>query len=60
MLIIKQIKIKNKNKQKQLINWDPFIPIFLPKKPEKIDPKKGKIIIDKYTIYLISKWNTSF
>jgi hypothetical protein len=28
----------------------PHTPIFLPKKPEAIDPNSGKIIIDKYII----------
>ena len=33
-----------------VICWDPVTPIFLPKKPEVIEPNKGKITIDKYII----------
>ena len=32
----------------QVINWAPETPIFLPKKPEAIDPNSGKIIIARY------------
>ncbi len=32
------------------IIWDPLTPIFLPKKPEEIEPNKGNIIIIKYII----------
>jgi len=28
-----------------VINWAPLTPTFLPKKPETIDPNKGKVII---------------
>ena len=31
-----------------VINWDPVTPIFLPKKPETIEPNRGNIIIVKY------------
>jgi hypothetical protein len=34
----------------QVIIWDPVTPIFLPKKPEAIDPNSGKIIIVRYII----------
>ena len=34
----------------QVIIWAPVTPIFLPKKPEAIDPNSGKIIIAKYII----------
>jgi hypothetical protein len=33
-----------------VINCAPLTPIFLPKNPETIEPKSGKIIIDKYII----------
>jgi len=33
-----------------VINWAPETPIFLPKKPEAIDPNSGKIIIARYII----------
>ena len=32
------------------IIWEPVTPIFLPKKPEAIDPNSGKIIIARYII----------
>ena len=32
------------------IMWDPLTPIFLPKKPEEIEPNNGNIIIIKYII----------
>src|SRR5205823_14479227 len=31
----------------------PVIPTFLPKKPDTIEPNKGKIIKDKYIIYIV-------
>jgi hypothetical protein len=31
----------------------PLTPTFLPKKPDTIDPNKGKIIILKYIIYIV-------
>jgi hypothetical protein len=31
-------------------NWEPVTPIFLPKKPDDIEPRRGKIIIKKYII----------
>jgi hypothetical protein len=34
----------------QVMIWDPVTPIFLPKKPEAIDPNNGKIIIARYII----------
>jgi hypothetical protein len=34
----------------QVIIWPPDTPIFLPKKPEAIDPNSGKIIIARYII----------
>ena len=34
----------------QVIKWAPVTPIFLPKKPEAIDPNSGKIIITRYII----------
>jgi hypothetical protein len=33
-----------------VIIWAPVTPIFLPKKPEAIDPNSGKIIIARYII----------
>jgi hypothetical protein len=33
-----------------VIIWDPETPIFLPKKPDAIDPNSGKIIIARYII----------
>ena len=33
-----------------VIKCDPLTPIFLPKKPEEIEPNKGNIIIIKYII----------
>ena len=36
-----------------VIICDPETPIFLPKKPENIDPNKGKIIIARYIIYIL-------
>jgi hypothetical protein len=36
-----------------VINCAPVTPTFLPKKPETIDPNKGKIIILKYIIYIL-------
>ena len=38
---------------KHVINWAPLTPTFLPKKPDTIDPNKGKIIILKYIIYIL-------
>jgi len=35
---------------KQVINCAPLTPIFLPKKPEAIDPNKGSIIMARYII----------
>jgi hypothetical protein len=32
---------------------DPYTPTFLPKKPEIIEPNKGKKIIVKYIIYIL-------
>jgi hypothetical protein len=34
----------------QVINCAPLTPIFLPKNPDTIEPKSGKIIIAKYII----------
>src|ERR1700712_5393544 len=31
-------------------------PTFLPKKPETIDPNKGKVIIAKYIIYILLQY----
>ena len=36
-----------------VISCAPRIPTFLPKKPETIDPNKGKIIILKYINYIL-------
>lgn len=36
--------------QLHVINWAPLTPTFLPKKPDTIDPNKGKTIIAKYII----------
>ena len=33
-----------------VITWAPETPIFLPKKPDAIDPNSGKIIIARYII----------
>ena len=33
-----------------VIRCDPFTPIFLPKKPEIIEPNTGNVIITKYII----------
>ena len=38
-----------------VINCAPRTPTFLPKKPETIDPNKGKNIILKYIIYILLK-----
>lgn len=38
---------------KHVMNCAPLTPTFLPKKPETIDPNKGKIIITKYIIYIL-------
>jgi len=38
---------------KVVINCAPLAPIFLPKKPDTIDPSNGKIIILKYIIYIL-------
>ena len=38
---------------KVVINCAPRTPIFLPKKPDTIDPSKDKIIILKYIIYIL-------
>ena len=40
---------------KHVMNCAPRTPTFLPKKPETIDPNKGKIITTKYIIYILSK-----
>ena len=39
-----------------VINCAPLTPIFLPKKPETIDPNKGKVIIAKYIIYILLQY----
>src|SRR6202044_1900356 len=39
-----------------VIRCEPVIPIFLPKKPEAIEPNKGKIIITKYIIYIVLQY----
>ena len=39
--------------QPHVINCDPLTPIFLPKKPDTIDPNKGKIIKAKYIILFL-------
>ena len=36
-----------------VIICDPLTPIFLPKKPDIIDPNKGKTIKAKYIIYIL-------
>lgn len=36
--------------QLHVINWAPLTPTFLPKKPDIIDPNKGKTTIAKYII----------
>jgi hypothetical protein len=41
------------NTDKQVINWDPLTPIFLPKNPDIIEANKGKNIIVKYIIYIL-------
>ena len=38
---------------KHVISCAPRTPTFLPKKPETIDPNKGKIIILKYNFYCL-------
>lgn len=38
--------------EKEHIIWDPYTPILLPKKPEKIEAIKGNIIIVKYIFIL--------
>src|SRR5713226_5153081 len=42
-----------------VINCAPLTPIFLPKKPETIDPNKGKIIIARYIIYILLQYYPS-
>ena len=37
--------------QLQVINCEPFTPIFLPKKPDVKAPKKGKIKIERYIMW---------
>ena|ERR1700712_617349 len=39
------------------INCAPLTPTFLPKKPETIDPNKGKVIIAKYIIYILLQYS---
>src|SRR6267154_1171903 len=36
-----------------VINCAPLTPTFLPKKPDTIDPNKGKVIMAKYIIYIL-------
>ena len=36
-----------------VIICEPLIPIFLPKKPEDIEPNKGKTINVKYITYIV-------
>ena len=36
-----------------VIIWDPCTPTFLPKKPDIIEPNKGKTIIAKYITYIL-------
>jgi hypothetical protein len=36
-----------------VIDCAPLTPTFLPKKPETIDPNKGKVIIARYIIYIL-------
>lgn len=40
----------------QVIICDPFTPTFLPKKPDTIEPNKGKTIIAKYIIYILLQY----
>jgi hypothetical protein len=39
-----------------VINCAPLTPTFLPKKPETIDPNKGKVIRAKYIIYILLQY----
>ena len=39
-----------------VINCAPLTPTFLPKKPETIDPNKGKMIMAKYIIYILLRY----
>ena len=39
--------------QLHVINCAPLTPTFLPKKPDIIEPKSGKIIKDRYIIYIL-------
>ena len=38
-------------KHVQVIKCDPVTPIFLPMKPDTIEPNKGKIKIDRYIMF---------
>jgi len=44
------------NTKVQVKRCDPFIPIFLPKNPEDIEPNKGKIISVKYISCILSQY----
>src|SRR6202051_186549 len=39
-----------------VINCAPLTPTFLPKKPDTIDPNKGKVIMAKYIIYILLRY----
>jgi hypothetical protein len=58
-ILCENVQQHNKYHEMHVIICDPLTPIFLPKKPEAIEPNKGKIINVKYIIYIVTIISTT-